>query len=356
MLSHEFMKQVAARKKRQRLAGITVLVADQDQRIALLVRDVLESFGFQHVLLAYDPMDAASLVMQGKPDLVISEWPMTLPSGEDFVQFIRRSDKSPRRDIPIVMLTAHSEQHHVEAARDAGVTEFVAKPFTAKTLSNRLIQVIDNPRAFIMTKSFTGPDRRRRGEPPEGVADRRMPRGELQKHGRIHGDGMIYTVGEQQVVVKNPDRKLKEAIGSDLTAEKIFDPDNIRQAQQVILNMKTEYNAWVADDIGKMDAIYMALSMDMEAKEPWDILRDTTFSMIGQAGTFGYHLASEVAKSLYEYVIHTPAPDAASLVVLRKHIDTLYVIFSKEMVGDGENIGREVVEALHELVGKYMHS
>lgn len=355
MLSQDFMKQVATRKKRQRLAKIQVLVVDQDVRIATLVRDVLESFGFRHIKLAINPAGAAEAV-EGSLDLIISEWPMMMPSGEDFVRYVRRNDKSPRRDIPIVMLTARAEQVDVETARDAGVTEFLAKPFTAKMLSNRLVQVIDNPRSFILTRDFAGPDRRRKGEPPQGVADRRLPEEVLQQHATPKGDGIIYNIHNQQVLVKNPNRKLKEAIGSDVSAEKIFDPDNIRQAQQVIMNMKDEYTSWVQADVGKMDAIYVALSSDMDSEEPWAILSRTAFAMMGQAGTFGYHMASAVAKSLYDYVESKPKPDASSLVILRKHIDTLYVIFSQEITGGDESLGQEVVDTLHSLIEKYQSS
>jgi DNA-binding response OmpR family regulator len=59
------------------------------------------------------------------------------------------------------MLTGHSEKKRVVAARDAGITEFMAKPISAKSLYQRIVNVVANPRPFIKTKTYFGPDRRR---------------------------------------------------------------------------------------------------------------------------------------------------------------------------------------------------
>jgi two-component system, chemotaxis family, chemotaxis protein CheY len=59
------------------------------------------------------------------------------------------------------MMTGHSEKSRVTEARDAGVTEFVVKPITAKAIFDRLNAVIFKPRPFVKTEGYFGPDRRR---------------------------------------------------------------------------------------------------------------------------------------------------------------------------------------------------
>ena len=59
------------------------------------------------------------------------------------------------------MVTGHTERARVEAARDAGVTEFLAKPITTQNLLTRLIEVVERPRPFIRCAGYFGPDRRR---------------------------------------------------------------------------------------------------------------------------------------------------------------------------------------------------
>jgi DNA-binding response OmpR family regulator len=74
---------------------------------------------------------------------------------------IRQPDSKGNPYAPIIMLTGHSEKRRVTVARDAGVTEFLAKPISAKGLYQRILNVVANPRPFIKTKTYFGPDRRR---------------------------------------------------------------------------------------------------------------------------------------------------------------------------------------------------
>jgi DNA-binding response OmpR family regulator len=67
--------------------------------------------------------------------------------------------------LPIIMMTGHSEKSRVVEARDAGVTEFVAKPLTAKAVLERIQAVIYRPRPFVRTATYFGPGRRRRDDP-----------------------------------------------------------------------------------------------------------------------------------------------------------------------------------------------
>ncbi len=74
--------------------------------------------------------------------------------------------------LPIIMLTANSEPEYVVEARDRGVTEFLAKPFTVDSLYRRLVSVIARPRPFVNAEQYFGPDRRRR-QVPHGGRNRR---------------------------------------------------------------------------------------------------------------------------------------------------------------------------------------
>lgn len=60
------------------------------------------------------------------------------------------------------MITGFSEPKRVQEARDMGVTEFLAKPFTIQAIGNKLISIIERQRQFVHTRSYFGPDRRRR--------------------------------------------------------------------------------------------------------------------------------------------------------------------------------------------------
>src|SRR5262249_9123411 len=92
---------------------------------------------------------------------VITDWAMPIFDGLELTQMIRQPGANGNPYVPIIMLTGHSEKKRVTASRDAGVTEFLAKPISAKALYQRILNVVVNPRPFIKTKSYFGPDRRR---------------------------------------------------------------------------------------------------------------------------------------------------------------------------------------------------
>jgi DNA-binding NtrC family response regulator len=66
---------------------------------------------------------------------------------------------------PVIMITGHSTLQRVQAARNAGVNEFLAKPLTARGVVERISQVINHPRQYVRAPNYFGPDRRRRADP-----------------------------------------------------------------------------------------------------------------------------------------------------------------------------------------------
>jgi DNA-binding NtrC family response regulator len=85
--------------------------------------------------------------------------------GIDFVRLIRNSRDSPNPMVPVIMITGHSTIRRVAEARDVGVTEFLSKPVTARGVIERINRVVENPRSFVRTGDYFGPDRRRRQAP-----------------------------------------------------------------------------------------------------------------------------------------------------------------------------------------------
>src|SRR5262249_25047568 len=107
------------------------------------------------------------------PDIVLTDWAMPIFDGLELTQMIRQPGANPNPFVPIIMLTGHSEKKRVTAARDAGVTEFMAKPVSAKSLYQRILNVVANPRPDTNTKNHSCPDRRRTATPAYVGPERR---------------------------------------------------------------------------------------------------------------------------------------------------------------------------------------
>ena len=137
------------------------------------VRTILNGLGVREVCEADDGASALESFTRYTPDIIIADWVMPMFSGIEMTRMIRQQSANANPYVPIIMLTAHSERSRVVEARDAGITEFLVKPISAKALYQRVFNVVMNPRPFIKTKTFFGPDRHRHVNPNYDGPERR---------------------------------------------------------------------------------------------------------------------------------------------------------------------------------------
>ena len=156
------------------LHNLNILVVDDERLIQNLVYGVLASLGFTNVSVVNSGRKALDQIAQKKFDFIITDWRMDDIDGIEVVHHVRKSQKPPLCNTPIIMLTGNSEAHYVKTAISAGVNGYLIKPFSAEQLVKRIRTVIEEPRDFVISKNFTGPDRRRFNQaPPEGAERRK---------------------------------------------------------------------------------------------------------------------------------------------------------------------------------------
>ena len=143
------------------LNKLAFLVVDDNPNMSMIVRTILKNFGIIHIYEAKDVGEAFGIVRQYAIDVVILDYNLGFMDGVEFVKMMRTAKDSPNPYLPIIMLTAYTEQYRVETARDAGITEFCAKPVTATEIYRKICEVIERPRPFIRAGKYFGPDRRR---------------------------------------------------------------------------------------------------------------------------------------------------------------------------------------------------
>jgi CheY-like chemotaxis protein len=144
---------------------LSVLIVEDIKPMQQLFATVLQNLGIKNVQTASDGESAFRLFKKENHDIILTDWVMTPEDGIELTKKVRKSTESPNRMVPIILITGYSAISRVEKARDAGVTEFLVKPFTANDIAKRLAHVITKPRNFIETEDFFGPDRRRRKDP-----------------------------------------------------------------------------------------------------------------------------------------------------------------------------------------------
>jgi two-component system, chemotaxis family, chemotaxis protein CheY len=144
---------------------VRFLIVDDNVHMLNIVKTILRGFGAVHVFEAKETQEAINRLRHDAIDIVVLDYLMGDEDGVAFLRKLRHEGDSPAPYVPVIMLTAHSERTRVEAARDAGVTEFCAKPVTAAEMIRKVAAVIDHPRQFVRGDSYFGPDRRRREDP-----------------------------------------------------------------------------------------------------------------------------------------------------------------------------------------------
>ena len=137
-----------------------VLVVDDNHQMRVLLRSMLRAAGVGCVSEAGDAAKAFVMMNEARVGLILVDWKMQPMDGLDFTRMVRRASNSPNPFVPILMLTAHTEIHRVAAARDAGVNGFLRKPVSASVLFERMTSALTDPRQFVETGDFFGPDRR----------------------------------------------------------------------------------------------------------------------------------------------------------------------------------------------------
>ena len=147
------------------LASLRFLLVDDNHHMRAIVAAILGGVGIKHIREAMDGAEALQALREGPVDIAIVDFKMSPLDGVQFTQLVRNSPDSVDPFLPIIMLTGFAERNRVFEARDAGVTEIVVKPVTARSLLDRINMVIFKPRSFIRSGDYFGPCRRRRDDP-----------------------------------------------------------------------------------------------------------------------------------------------------------------------------------------------
>jgi two-component system chemotaxis response regulator CheY len=154
------------------LSPFKILLAEPNPLMRKVTRDILLLLGGRKIIDTGDINVAAQIIAQGDVDIVLSEWYLEGSCGVDLVRWVRK-EETDVRFTPVIMLTSQTRVSNIVVARNSGITEFVAKPFTAKSLIARIREVVERPRPFVSVGKYFGPDRRRRAGEPVQKAERR---------------------------------------------------------------------------------------------------------------------------------------------------------------------------------------
>jgi CheY-like chemotaxis protein len=143
--------------------AVRFLVVDDNAAVRMIIKEILRGFGARNVEWAQDGVGALQLLKAMPFDFLITDMVMPGVDGVQLTKAVRSGETRAKADIPIVMLSGNMDRASLVAARNAGVSEFAAKPVVVTHLHARLEACLRRPRPFVVSEVYTGPCRRRNG-------------------------------------------------------------------------------------------------------------------------------------------------------------------------------------------------
>jgi two-component system chemotaxis response regulator CheY len=121
-------------------SNMSVLIVDDYKTMLRIIRNLLKQIDFENVEEASDGVEALAKLQAGNFDLIISDWNMEPMTGLQLLQHVRSDPKL--KSTPFIMVTAESKTENVIVAKQAGVSNYIVKPFNAETLRAKIQKVL----------------------------------------------------------------------------------------------------------------------------------------------------------------------------------------------------------------------
>lgn len=332
-----------------------------------LLVSTLHALGIERVTTAQNGEEAIQILRPPKGvtgastlpgfDLVLADYVMPVVDGGMLLRWVRLGAESPDRFLPFVMISAAADRDVIFDCRDAGVDEFLAKPFSANSIVSRLVAVVEAPRPFIYCPNYFGPDRRRQKK--DYRPDRR----------KIAPDDIetVYS-GKDLAHIKNSKKRvwvfrLPKSLKTKLSGgradpnEPAFDPALIEAANQRISNMETDYADWVTQSVKDLTVAHKkALENPQKAEQQFAEIHRIALELRGQGGIFGYPLVTQFGKSLFDISGDDAEITPELLDLIDSHINLVKIVISQKIAGDGGETGKELLKSLSQAKRKFVHS
>ncbi len=119
---------------------MNVLVVDDYKTMIRIITNLLRQIGFKNIEDAADGSAALAKLQKGQFGLVVSDWNMEPMTGLDLLKEVRADDRL--KTTPFLMVTAESKTENVIAAKEAGVDNYIVKPFNAETLKSKIEAIL----------------------------------------------------------------------------------------------------------------------------------------------------------------------------------------------------------------------
>jgi CheY-like chemotaxis protein len=333
---------------------LSAFVVDDNDYIRTTIESLLRQFRFGRMASVTNGEEAIEhLKIAGRlgkanaPDIIISDLVMTPINGLLLLRWTRSAKESPNRMIPFIMLSGAADVAYVNAARDLGATEFLAKPFSAASVYKHILQVIERPRQFVTTTKYFGPDRRRRKDKEWNAAERRQ-KNEKEVTIVYSADKVVKPKTPSDVWYFRLPNTLKEkAGGANITGPAELPTELLAEAEAQLQRAALDFSTWALEYLANLSELCTQALNEKTTRAPhFQNINLLALELRGQGGTFGYPLISTFGKMLYDSTLEGCPEDDDAIEIVKAHIDAMRAVLRDKVIGDGGQIGRELTTSL----------
>jgi len=342
------------------LSRLGALIVEDNDYIRQTLENLLFHFQFGRIATASHGEEAVEYLKSlspssdiAPPDMIFSDLVMSPVNGLLLLRWIRSSKESPNRMTPFIMLSGAADEDYVHSARDLGTTDFMAKPFSAAIVYNHIAKVIENPRQFVTTTNYFGPDRRRRKKV------------EVTLERRVKNDKDVTIVYSQEKVVKPKTatdvwyfrlpNALKEKVGGGLVGPAEIPEDLLHEAEEQMERGADDFSVWAMEYVKELSELCKKALEDEEGMGRAKIFSEMNLLALelrGQGGTFGYPLITTFGKMLYDTTAEGCSEDNIAVEVVKSHVDAMRAVLREKVDGDGGEVGRALLASLQLAIEK----
>jgi CheY-like chemotaxis protein len=307
---------------------LSVLIVEDVEPMQRLLIDVTSTLGVGKIYKAANGAQGYKKYILKQPDIIITDWHMPEVDGLEFMERVRKDRDSPRRNIPIIMISGLNAATRVTKARDLGVTEYLVKPFNAQDLAKRISHIINQPRDFIITEHFCGPDRRRN---------------ECEEF-----EGNHQRTKEPENIIK-ADTYLQQKVGKGQ-----INPNIISRSETIMKKTEIDFAPMAKGFLDEFkSALNAADSLSANTATIKDAITFSVMQLKANAYTFKYDLVGELSNTTLEFLESTDELDSLILEILKAQHTTLTHLVNTNAKGDGGAAGKILQTELREAYRRY---
>lgn len=316
-------------------ATMTALVVDSHDFSRKLTSDLCRGFQFKNVVSSSCPHQAMEHLESRQIDIVLTDWSFRSQNGEEFIKRIRNPNRHHNSHVAMMVLTGMSDEDTVAKARNAGATDFLARPLGMDRLISRMTKVLSTPSPFVHVPGYFGPDRRKQSRTHSGPCRRQARSTPLRM------DGSAITLSE---AVRRP---------GGLSLDEL-----IYIGERVIRREVDNFREVCRKDIKEISELMKQLKgRQVRHDELLERMYLKSHEVKGMGQSFGYPLLTEAAGSLCKLLWKLPPIKATLLTVvqaLETHSMVLNLIVDQDIKGDGGRLGHELLTGLHAMTEKVL--